>query len=250
VEFHRLVGFERFFLYDNGSEDDHEEALLPYRRDGLVVLHDWPVPFVGHRGRPGAIMLGFDHCLEEHGNDSHWIAFLDIDEFLFTSTGESVSALLPRYERWPGVVVSRFDFGSSGHIARPAGLVIENYVHRIEYPPDFEAYFKSIVMPAQTFRSLGPHQFMYRGGEAVNENGRPVDSMNLTSYSLLRINHYPTKSQEEFQSKSTLWEQVGSPERKQVPFKGDVLDTTITGYVPALREALERTQRLSPFRDV
>ena len=30
IEFHRLVGVERFFLYDNGSVDDHREVLAPY----------------------------------------------------------------------------------------------------------------------------------------------------------------------------------------------------------------------------
>ena len=43
IEFHRLVGVERFFLYNNGSEDDHLEVLAPYVEDGIVVLHDWPV---------------------------------------------------------------------------------------------------------------------------------------------------------------------------------------------------------------
>ena len=32
IEFHRLLGVERFFLYDNGSTDDHREVLAPYRR--------------------------------------------------------------------------------------------------------------------------------------------------------------------------------------------------------------------------
>ena len=31
IEFHRLVGVERFFLYDNGSTDDHLEVLAPVR---------------------------------------------------------------------------------------------------------------------------------------------------------------------------------------------------------------------------
>ena len=30
IEFHRLMGVERFFLYDNGSTDDHREVLAPY----------------------------------------------------------------------------------------------------------------------------------------------------------------------------------------------------------------------------
>ena len=37
IEFHRLVGVERFFLYDNGSTDDHREVLAPYVEEGIVT---------------------------------------------------------------------------------------------------------------------------------------------------------------------------------------------------------------------
>jgi hypothetical protein len=30
IEFHRLMGVERFFLYDNGSTDGHRDVLAPY----------------------------------------------------------------------------------------------------------------------------------------------------------------------------------------------------------------------------
>src|SRR5919198_1069368 len=41
IEFHRLVGVERFFLYNNYSEDSHREVLAPYIENDIVVLHDW-----------------------------------------------------------------------------------------------------------------------------------------------------------------------------------------------------------------
>ena len=42
LEFHRLVGVERFYLYDNESEDDHLEVLAPYIEEGIVEVHEWP----------------------------------------------------------------------------------------------------------------------------------------------------------------------------------------------------------------
>src|SRR5919201_1450975 len=44
IEFHRLVGVERFFLYDNESSDDHEAVLAPYVERGIVEVHEWPTP--------------------------------------------------------------------------------------------------------------------------------------------------------------------------------------------------------------
>src|SRR5215207_1307624 len=86
IEFHRLMGVERFFLYDNGSSDDHRELLAPYVADDIAVVHDWPMPFIGERGL--ALRRAFDHCLRVHRDDSRWIAFLDLDEFLFAPGGD------------------------------------------------------------------------------------------------------------------------------------------------------------------
>ena len=43
LEFHRLVGVERFFLYNNNSTDNHMEVLAPYIEEGTVVQRDWPL---------------------------------------------------------------------------------------------------------------------------------------------------------------------------------------------------------------
>ena len=39
VAFHSLVGVERFYLYNNRSDDGHREALAPYVEDGSVTIH-------------------------------------------------------------------------------------------------------------------------------------------------------------------------------------------------------------------
>jgi hypothetical protein len=250
IEFHLLAGVERFFLYDNGSSDHHREVLAPYLEEGIAVLHDWPLPFIGARGRGGAIVRSLDHCLRTHGHESRWIAFLDIDEFLFSPTGAPVSQLLPEYEEYPGLCVSRAEFGTSGHRTRPEGLVIENYVHRRRVGPDDRARVKSIVDPGRTMLPLGPHTFLYRDGLAVDENRRPVDfdfrALKPVSWSRFRIHHYWSKSQEDFASKTTLWRDLGTQrgtyvELPQAP-QGQ-LDETLAAYGPAVREALERRAR-------
>ena len=113
------MGVERFFLYDNGSSDHHREVLAPYLEEGTVVVHDWPLPFVRRDGRVGALRRAFDHCVTAHRDDSRWIAFLDLDEFLFSPTGTPVSQLLPEYERSPGVRRRARSSGRRGIAPRP-----------------------------------------------------------------------------------------------------------------------------------
>ena len=66
IEFHRLVGVERFYLYNNLSVDDHREVLAPYVEAGIVTVTDWT-------DEPPQ-MSAYEHCLETRKEESRWIA--------------------------------------------------------------------------------------------------------------------------------------------------------------------------------
>ena len=42
LEYHRLIGVDHFYLYDNASTDRSVQILQPYIRAGLVTLVHWP----------------------------------------------------------------------------------------------------------------------------------------------------------------------------------------------------------------
>lgn len=254
VEFHLLVGADRLFLYNNNSTDHHRDVLAPYLRDGTVVLHDWAIKF------PRAVKTAINHCLSEHRDDSRWIAFIDLDEFLFSPTLVPVSELLPEYERHPAVCVVALEYGTSGHVTDPPGLVTENYVYR--WMPPKGAAVKCIVDPARTQRAESAHRFAYQEGEAVDERHRPIrgqaapdgpsrlDGWTTTSpsYEKLRINHYWSMSEESAMRKLARWNEdkvrrTPAAVRRQIAMRNDVRDEAITPYVPALREALARSGR-------
>jgi hypothetical protein len=251
VEFHRLVGVDRFYLYDNDSRDAHREALAPYVEAGVVLLEDWPV-------FPGQVPA-YEECLRRRRDASSWIAFIDLDEFLFSPTGRKVSDVLAGYEEFPGVVVNWAVFGTSGHETRPQGLVIENYVERSD-AWGYNRHLKSVVDPRRVANFCGPHFFTYRDGRAVDENRRPVDVprafSNSVSFSTLRINHYMTKSQEEYMQKVVAPAADGPrirPGRKseralarRTGKMNEVRDETIQMYLPELRKALAEVDARAP----
>jgi hypothetical protein len=186
IEFHRAVGAERFFLYVNRDRENQRELLRPYVETGLVVLHDWPeVP---------PQLAAYNHCIEHHEDDSRWIAFIDLDEFLFSPEGP-LPEVLADYESCPAVAVNRAAFGPSGHERKPPGLVIESYLMR---RPAVDRSIKSIVDPKEALVSVTPHHFVYDGRLAVNEDRYPVRGPITPRPSLarLRVNHYETKSLE------------------------------------------------------
>jgi hypothetical protein len=255
IEFHRLVGFERFYLYDNRSQDEHLDVLGRYIEEGIVVVHDWNVSYV-----PGQIQA-YEHAIATYRDEARWIAVFDIDEFLFSPTHRPVAEVLRDYEEWPGVVVNAPRFGPSGHRSRPDGLVIESYTTHLRIGSDCTV--KSIVDPAAVESARGSHLFNFHRRSAVDENGYPVhqQATKVPSFERLRINHYFWKSEEEMLWKASHradeqeWKE--NPERRHVLSPADrrqmsrsfeqltalegevgVRDEAILHYVDPLREAL------------
>jgi hypothetical protein len=240
VAFHRLVGVERFFLYDNASEDDHLEALAPFIEDGSVTVHEWPV-FPGQGS-------AYDHCLARHGAEVRRLAFLDCDEFLFSPTGQPLPDVLRRYERYPGVGVSRAWMGTSGHETKPEGLVLANFTSRLHLPEPNRAV-KSIVDPSRVVHRVNEHWFVYEDGvRPVDEHERELETWTRDelTFDVLRINHYFTKSEEEALAKFDRPQAGGGKLRPELKLRGlrrrnrlhGRPDHVIQQYLPALEKSL------------
>ena len=234
VTFHRLQGAERFYLYDNRSSDDWRSALEPEIEAGIVEVQHWPfVP--GQRG-------AYDHCLEHHRRDVRWIAFIDVDEFLFSPTGRPLPEVLRGFDTHPAVLVNWRIYGTNGFERPPDGLVIENYLQRAPDEYTGNRWMKSIVNPRSALQAESAHHFRLFG-EPVAEDHRPVEGIVVRepTVDLLRINHYYAKSDEEFRRKAerpmALTGEVDST--RNPPPADTVRDETILQFATGLRSLLE-----------
>jgi Glycosyltransferase family 92 len=244
IDFHQIVGFQHFYLYNNNSTDDYIEAVSPYCAEGSVTLYEWP--------QTPAYPKADQHCVAHHGHEARWIAFLDDDEFLFPTQGDNVRKILGRYEPYPALAVHWFMFGSSGHLCRPEGLVLENYLRRANR---ISPQIKSIVNPRRIAGPGNTHRWLYKNGIiAADECERPVAHSRATpaAAAVLRINHYWSKSLEDGQNK------VARGRVQQVPFDrrsmelwhefdrtmNEVEDREILRFVPALKRRLEMRAQL------
>jgi Glycosyltransferase family 92 len=237
VSFHRIQGVERFYLYDNRSSDDWRSALAPEIESGIVEAQRWP--FV-----PGQVSA-YNDCLRRHRDDARWIAFIDIDEFLFSPIGHPLPAVLRSFDTHPGVVVNWRMYGTSGWEQAPEGLVIESYLRRA--PDDLPAhrFVKSIVNPRSALGCMSSHYFRLRG-VPVGEDRRPVPSpARKPTADLLRINHYYSKSAEEFDSKSVApTADFGTPDLDRFSIPPDeVLDDCILRFEAELKALLSSRSR-------
>jgi len=277
IAFHRLVGVDHFILYDNGSSDDPEAVLAPFRAEGIVTLVPWPIPF-----HEKAAQRAYADCLERVRGRARWLTCLDIDEFLFASGQASLIPVLREYELAPGVVVRWQVYGSSGQQRASSEPVIARFRQRAATNWIRNRRTKSIVDPARTLRPIGAHHFEFLNGDlAVDETkqrvgltpkprfkkrlrplfGRlgpllrffdPYAAGDITSRKVsverLRINHYPIKSREEFERKARF-------KREKKRYAGvdyfayhdrnEVFDPILARYLPELAQAMTRANRAS-----
>lgn len=245
LEFHKIVGVQRFFLYENGDGSDVAEILQSYLDTGEVVLHDWPAS-------PGQLSA-YEHCLQIYSATSEWIAFIDLDEFLFPTVHNDLRTSLEEFASVAGVGVNWLMFGTSGHQTRPKGLQIENYIRRAETGFSGNQHIKSIVKPEQVIRPFDPHLFLHKGdGFTVSESYLPLSNSMTDTVSVekLRINHYFTRSKEDMQRKMLrgradnghlrTWEFLESADRNEVE------DRTIQRFLPMLKQAITSRSVATP----
>lgn len=205
IAFHKLVGVEHFYLYDNGSTDGTLELLEELSEKGLVTLWNY--------GSVKPVQLtAYQDCLNMYRIKSEWIAFIDVDEFLFSANypdlKEFIKSLLFFSTYNIGAIAAHWIiFGSNGHEEKTDGLVIERFTGR---QPDINQHVKSIVR-TDAAKSVGkdPHTFyLLEGFTAVNERGvglpRDYALTQGGTANSLRLNHYHTKSHAEYRERKKL----------------------------------------------
>lgn len=235
IEFHRLMGVERFFLYQNRSDDDWQSVLQPYIGKGIVELTEWPHP-------PACQLQAYQHFIDAHKGEPWHVAFIDCDEFLFSPSHDLVTGAIAGQSS--ALAVNWMCFGASGQEHASEGLVIERFTLRPADNFGPNRHIKSIVrMDRVQSTARDPHWFQVTGG-TWSESGSEVIGPLTTrpSHNSLRINHYHTKSREEYLRRIALGRADYAIPRSPAEFDGyqaaDIEDTAILRFLPALKKQL------------
>lgn len=239
IEFHRIVGVKRFYLFENNSDDDWRSALAHYVSSGTVEVTEWPVP------SPAQVPAYHDFARRHMGREE-WVAFIDCDEFLFSPAAATVTEVLEQatFNGFGAVAVNWMCFGSSGHEQCTDRLVTERFTWRPTDNFGTNAFYKCIVrMDRLDSVGLNAHLFNVRGG-TFNQHGKPVTN----TYSFppvhepLRINHYVTKSRGEFVRRIAHGRVdqrcTRDPREFDVYQARDVEDRSIWRFLPELKRRL------------
>lgn len=194
IAFHLVQGVDHFYLYNNRSEDAFVDQLRPFAR--YITLMDWDHP------APCQLDI-YANAISIAASSTKWLAVIDCDEFLFSPSRVPLPLVLDSFGDVSGVCVNWACYGPSGHVSMPTGLTINNYTRRIPLESPVNTHVKTIVRPNRVGHVLTPHHFSYTTSHSVDTHGRACAGPWSASplHDVLRINHYLTRSREEWQRK-------------------------------------------------
>lgn len=258
LDFHLLMGVNHFYLYNTGvgerylppqhdlyinkfvkedgypmvaevieSEDDNDPnlkdiqykliledptpILRPYIEKGLVTCLQWDKSF----DQAGI----YNHAYRTYGKTSFWMAFLDIDEFLYPNDHkEDLKTILHTYRQYPSISVHSLFFGSSGYEQKEDLPVLERFTFRASDECPIKGYndlTKIIAQPKYIRKFKNAHTcYLINDFKGVNTNRERVKNkacLRPIYHNVLRVNHYHVKSREEFMIRHAIGRHQDTP---------------------------------------
>jgi hypothetical protein len=245
--YHLALGIDHVFLYDNGSSDGSADLLERYVDHGLVTVVAWPLR--------GGQLAAYNHALRFFGPLATWMAFFDVDEFIVPLVDDDIPTLLARWPEAADVRLPRVEFGYSGHRRPPPGLTIEAYTQVadvLDRDPDLPARVKTVLRPS-SIAAVDVHLAIVADTPVLaTTDGSsvpvPTATVEREVRGLAQVNHYYTRSFEEFEAKRVRGSATGRIDRPAVPFGLPTLaiDTSAGRFAARTRATIERMRSLEP----
>lgn len=243
IEYHRLVGVDHFFLFDNCSTDNPRRVLKKYIASGVVTLIDWPNRNEEYWGDHlfawvfTTQLPAYDYGCALAMNKAKWLAFIDSDEFLVPISTMSLTELLATHEDAPALSLNWVIYGTSDVYDIPRGkLMLELLTKRARMDYHLHHHTKMIIKPEEFTGWAWPTH-------ACNcRNGTPY----IAPYTEARVNHYHFRTVKFFlkhkvKQKATIdnvspWSDETIKEQLRVG--NDEEDLTMDRFVPDLRKKM------------
>lgn len=191
IQYHLILGFDHIYLYDDEDEPTYKNLINPL----------WPVTVIcisgiKHYGSPRDKML--HHFFANHKNKHYWATCIDVDEFIVLKKHNNIHDFLNEFlPNKGGIGINWVFFGSNGHKTYEDKPVLERFT---KYG-DPNVNIKTIFVCSDAKVMNNPHFVnKYINGNTKSTNGSVINGPYNTNpdVSICQINHYHTKSNEEY----------------------------------------------------
>ena len=187
--YHKIIGIDHFFIYDNNPDLGLGLFLHPHRE--YVTIVRWhedgtcPQP-VNNQIR------AFNHACLNFIREFTWVIFLDVDEFVTLKKDISVDVFLNSFEQASAVTLNWAVFGHSG-LFYDSGRLITSTLTRRKRGTFAEG--KSFTKTDAILSITSPHFCNLKYGERLNVQHKIYeDDLVDSNKEIAVINHYPSRS--------------------------------------------------------
>jgi glycosyl transferase family 92 len=249
IEFHKLVGVQHFYLYNNLSADDYLSVLQPYIDSGEVELIQWP--FRANSWDEwiyGIQPAAYTNCIQFAREQTKWLAIIDADEFLTPISSTNIPDILKDYDAFAAVSFNWKIFGHSGLFdLPPQKLLIESLVMTAPLERGTHLGIKSIVKPAYVENCNAHYCICKEGYYNVNSNKeQKIEAIGITDaphYDRLIVNHYWSRTGSDLYKKLkrySAWKPEIVPENwpEYVQGMNEVRDHSMDRFIAPLRKQM------------
>ena len=109
IEYHRKLGIEKFYLFDENSTVPVLDHIIDYVRADLVDY-----VFVAPNRKPFTRYVIYKSCISRFGERHKWMAFLDADEFIVVKEPNvKIPTVLGKFEAFGGLSLNWMLIGTS-----------------------------------------------------------------------------------------------------------------------------------------
>lgn len=241
IEFHKLVGVGKFFIYDNDSTDNVKEILKPYIEAKDVVYTYLP----GKKQQ----MPAYQMSIKQNRHKVKYMAIIDADEFILPLKHKTIIEFIDYLENKIGskidaVGINWLIHGFNGHYTKQEGLVCENYKKCDRNAKECDIQIKTILNPRSVIGINHPHYAIYLpGSKIVSTSGDEMTGFcTEPNYDDILIHHYWTKSFEEYQERINKGKADGNKPVK-LTYTPEYLsvdeDNSMDEYIKILKEKLK-----------
>ena len=142
VEYYRLLGFDKIIIFDNNDINGETfNELLKY-----YILNDF-VEIIDIRGLKSVQIGAYNYCYEKSKNKYDWIAFFDLDEYLYIKNNLNITNYLynKRFQKCQSIVLNWHIFDDNDLVKYDNRTLLERF-KRIKFK---SSRAKSIIRGSQ-----------------------------------------------------------------------------------------------------
>lgn len=189
IIYHKVIGFEHFYIYDNESNKPINIRLNNSYFKNMCTI----IPFNGKYQQ----MNAYHHCLKKYGNETKWLTFIDCDEYICPKKDFSLRDFLNQFENYQAIGINWKMFGSNFHNNIQKGYLIDKYRMCEEKQND---HIKTIFQPQYIIKVKDPHHLKIKDPSKYVDAKKNIISGPFNknhTIDIIQINHYHLKSLEE-----------------------------------------------------